>query len=68
MSKDFFAAYTEYHNKNAKGHVWKLDDYNEEVDIFAFDAGNHNGPMCIKCGYGFCHHCHPVPEEECSVE
>ena len=47
-----------------KGHVWKTCGPN--IDIFGYEAGEiHNGPVCINCGYGFCHHCEDVPEIEC---
>lgn len=29
------------------------------VDVFALDAGWHNGPRCVDCGMALCHHCHP---------
>ena len=51
-----------------KGHEWKTNDYDGGVDIFAFEIGNCNGPMCIKCGYSFCHHCRELPEAECPVK
>lgn len=50
-----------------RGHVWKTNDYDKNTNIFGYEAGNHNGPECVKCGYGFCHHCHELPSEPCSV-
>lgn len=48
-----------------KGHEWKKDSRGI-VDIFAFHpAIYHNGPLCVKCGYGFCHHCQQLPSKEC---
>ncbi len=44
-----------------KGHVWKLDK-NGEVDDVAFDEWGHYGPVCIKCGYGFCVSCYDTAE------
>lgn len=39
------------------GHVWKIDEYGD-VDLFAYYLGDyHNGPLCVNCGFGFCHHC-----------
>lgn len=36
------------------------------VDIFAFDGGYCNGPLCLDCGRTGCHHCHPeMYDEEC---
>jgi hypothetical protein len=40
-----------------KGHEWQIDEDTGMVDIFAFDVDGHNGPLCVKCGYAFCHHC-----------
>ena len=39
-------------------HVWKKDALGE-IDIFAYDYGCHNGPVCEVCGMAFCHHCNP---------
>ena len=39
------------------GHVWEKNDYNDNVNIFAYSNGYHNGPKCINCGYEFCQHC-----------
>ena len=46
-----------------RGHVWKLDE--GELDIFGLDIEGHNGPVCIRCGYSFCHHCSEEPTEDC---
>lgn len=46
-----------------KGHVWKTLQNSDEIDIFAYDEGFHNGPGCIKCGFSFCHHCSVVIRE-----
>ena len=56
-----------YPYKTDKGHVWATyEDDPNEVDIFAYTRGTiHNGPVCINCGYGFCHHCKDVPAQEC---
>ena len=48
-----------------KGHVWKTNDYDRGIDIFGYDCGDHNGPVCVNCGYGFCHHCRELPESWC---
>jgi len=50
-----------------KGHKWETD-IEGNVNIFAFEHGYHNGPVCVKCGYGFCHHCKDEPEIECAVQ
>lgn len=50
-----------------KGHKWVLNTYDNEVDIFGYEEGHHNGPKCELCGYGFCHHCQDLPEEECRI-
>lgn len=52
------------------GHIWKKD-HTGEIDLFALDVDEHdssighNGPICIKCGYSFCHRCHKMPEKRC---
>lgn len=52
---------------NPRGHVWKTrDDVGSEgIDIFGYEIGNHNGPICVNCGYGFCHHCEEIPDHDC---
>lgn len=46
-------------------HTWRLND--NEIDIFGLDEGYHNGPICVVCGYSFCHHCYDeVPVKTCS--
>ena len=56
----------EYEREPVKrGHTWEREY--EEVAIFAYEAGDyHNGPRCINCGYGFCHHCQEGPTESCT--
>jgi len=57
---EYLSAWTTMHDANTRGHVWKReDDYPAEVDIFGHESpdGFHNGPVCVVCGYGFCHHC-----------
>lgn len=50
---------------DTRGHEWKLDEEGK-VDILGYNPGcPHNGPVCVKCGYGFCHHCHELPVIEC---
>lgn len=50
---------------NPMGHVWETED--GSIDIFAYSVGSiHNGPRCVNCGYGFCHHCQPKPDHECA--
>lgn len=48
-----------------RGHHWQtLAD--GDIDIFGYEGGEyHNGPICVNCGYGYCHHCHDVPEVDC---
>ena len=51
---------------NTRGHVWKLTDEGE-IDILAYYPYDpHNGPLCIICGYGFCHHCQDEPDCDCT--
>ena len=50
-------------------HKWKKTDYDKrKIDDFAYEAGEyHNGPRCVRCGAGFCQHCHPERyDEACS--
>lgn len=53
---------------DARGHVWATND-DGTVDDFAYDyegeAGYHNGPRCVVCGYSFCHYCQDTPDEDC---
>jgi hypothetical protein len=42
----------------ARQHAWKRDE-DGDIDIFAADDAPHNGPVCVRCGEGFCHHCNP---------
>lgn len=52
---------------NTKGHLWKRDFNVGGVDIFAYETGYHNGPICVLCGYSFCRHCNNnVPTIPCS--
>jgi hypothetical protein len=51
---------------NTKGHVWKLDE-DGRVNEFAHEYEYHNGPVCVRCGYEFCHHCNDLPEKICPV-
>lgn len=56
-------------------HLWRkydgtgtADKNNDDIDICAYEAGYHNDPRCIVCGYGFCHHCYPEEyDSECEV-
>jgi hypothetical protein len=42
--------------KDQNGHTWETDG-NGKINVFALDAGYHNGPRCTSCGYSFCEHC-----------
>ena len=39
-------------------HEWERQE-NGEIDEFAMDVDNHNGPMCVRCWESFCVHCEP---------
>ena len=39
-------------------HSWKKDD-DGIIDLFAWDSGYHNGPVCERCGAAPCMHCTP---------
>jgi hypothetical protein len=43
-------------------HEWYLND-DGEIDTSAYYEENHNGPMCMRCGYSYCHHCQDGPDE-----
>lgn len=49
--------------------TWNGED-DGEVDAFAgTDYGYHNGPLCKRCGFTACEHCHPeIYEQECTKE
>lgn len=54
----------QYETEN-RGHEWRRID--GRLDIFGFERGDiHNGPVCVKCGYGFCHHCDKLPQKDCA--
>lgn len=48
------------------GHLWKRDS-DGMIDWFAGqNYGIHNGPLCVRCGDGFCEHCNPEKiREDC---
>jgi len=53
--------------RGARGHVWKRDE-DGTLDIFAYNPSEYcNGPLCVKCGYGFCHHCQTGPQVSCTA-
>jgi hypothetical protein len=52
------------YEKNTRGHIWERCA-DGDIDIFAFDEGHHNGPVCSSCGYSFCHHCQEDPSIDC---
>lgn len=42
-------------------HDWERNE-DGSIDIFGMESEFHNGPLCIRCGYSYCHHCTP-PEK-----
>ena len=40
----------------AKKHNWKKD-IDGEIDLWAWEEGYCNGPLCLECGESFCIHC-----------
>ena len=50
----------------SRGHDWKREE-DGSVDVFGYDGGTHNGPVCTACGYGFCHHCQELPSCDCDA-
>jgi|19_taG_2_1085344.scaffolds.fasta_scaffold00883_14 hypothetical protein len=58
--------------RDPQGHIWKEIEAGV-IDIFAWSEGDTcNGPRCIKCDRGFCHHCSNkrIPESigDCPIE
>lgn len=53
--------------EKSRGHEWRKDE-DGHVDVFAYEVGFHNGPVCVKCGYYFCHHCQTQPTKDCKGE
>lgn len=41
-----------------KEHAWKLDEEGH-IDDMAWEAENHNGPVCTRCGESPCVYCKP---------
>ena len=55
-----------YETEN-RGHEWQRNE-DGSIDIFAYNhADPHNGPRCVKCGYGFCHRCEKIPDCDCTA-
>jgi hypothetical protein len=50
-------------------HKWKLYPTTGEVDIFGYEVGHCNGPVCEVCHFGGCHHCDPdiYEDDGCTV-
>jgi len=44
--------------KKRDKHKWQKDEH-EDIDTFAWASGFCNGPVCERCYYSFCEHCHP---------
>lgn len=45
-------------------HDWKRDAKGE-IDYFAYDGDEHNGPVCARCRDSFCHHCDSSERGSC---
>lgn len=58
---------TKHLNDVRGNHIWKLEE-DGNVDVWGLDAGYHNGPKCILCGYSYCYHCHDEPPVECTAK
>ena len=58
-----------HHKFKYPSHKWKLNDKGEP-DYFAWEFEFHNGYLCERCGYSFCHHCDPngFDKKPCVVE
>lgn len=42
-----------------KGHTPFMDE-NDDLDIFFYESGNHNGPGCSICVWSCCWHCDTI--------
>jgi len=49
-----------------KGHIWQPNP-DGTADTVAVDWENHNGPVCLLCGYVYCALCHSEPPEACRI-
>lgn len=65
MGVEYYAAFMQK-MRQTHGHVWltntelgffKDTKYGDEISMFAYAEGYHNGPKCKNCGYTFCEHC-----------
>ena len=52
-------------------HLWKRDK-NDKIDLFAFESGYCNGPVCTRCWHSECEHCNidweTNPTEPCVID
>lgn len=52
-------------------HLWRRDK-SGKIDLWAFDYGYCNGPVCTRCWYSECEHCNPEwknnPTEPCVID
>ena len=55
----------DYWPKKSLGHQWKVGE-DGDIDIFGTAQGTHNGPVCVRCDYSYCHHCHALPKQKCT--
>lgn len=48
-------------------HLWAIDA-DGEIDTDAYKHGDyHSGPMCERCGYGYCCYCQDAPDKPCEI-
>jgi uncharacterized protein YbaR (Trm112 family) len=45
-----------HYHKEYPTHDWVKNEKGE-IDDFAFEFGDHSGPVCRRCGYSFCIFC-----------
>ena len=52
-------------------HLWRRDE-NGEIDLWAFELGYCNGPVCTRCWHSECEHCNEDwetdPTEPCVID
>jgi len=43
------------------GHVWETKE-DGTINMWSLNNEPHNGPRCVNCQKGFCHHCHDLTD------
>ena len=48
-----------------RGHLWKVDPEDGDLDWWAYDYDPHSGLLCLLCHETCCRNCRDDPNEEC---